>query len=327
MYMQTYDPGITAIAVDFGATNMRAGLVRGDGAIIRHSSIPTPESPTHAGELVSVLGDLITTIIDPSELETVGGIGISTAGPVDSRKGEVVNPPNIPLPSIPLVGPLKKRFALPVYFLNDCHAGALGEVQFGAGKTIQNFVYLTISTGIGAGVIEQGRLLFGADGNFAEVGHFTVESTWNLPCGCGGSGHWEGCGSGRFIPSFFHAWCRSSGAANPFETVPDASALFAAAEKGDPIVIDFLDSLGMVHARGISTLIAAYDPSLIILDGSVARNNWPYFQSSVLPRVRSVSGKMPGITLSRLGGNAPLLGAAVCVFGGVSGHMVNHRNQ
>lgn len=326
-YMQTYDPGITAIAVDFGATNMRAGLIRGDGAIIRHRSIPTPKSPTHAGELVSVLGDLITTIIDPSDMEKAAGIGISTAGPVDSRKGEVVNPPNIPLPSIPLVKPLKKRFALPVYFLNDCHAGALGEVRFGAGKDVSNFVYLTISTGIGAGVFDQGRLLFGEEGNFAEVGHFTVETTWNLPCGCGGRGHWEGCGSGRFIPAFFQAWCESFGTRSPFTTPPDAAGLFVAAREVNPVVLGFLDALKDVQARGISALIAAYDPSLIILDGSVVRNNQDFFESSVFPLVRSVSGTMPRIVMSPLSGNAPLLGAACCAFEGFHGRAVNHGDR
>lgn len=322
-YMQTYDHGITAIAVDFGATNMRAGLVRGDGVIIRHRSIPTPKSPKHAGELVSVLGDLIATIIEPSEMEKVAGIGISTAGPVDSRKGEVVNPPNIPLPVIPLVGPLKERFALPVRFLNDCHAGALGEVRFGAGKGVSNFIYLTISTGIGAGVFDQGRLLFGEEGNFAEVGHLTVETTWNLPCGCGGCGHWEGCGSGRFIPAFFQAWCKSSETRSPFTTLPDAAGLFAAARKGNAVVMKFLDALKVVQARGISALIAAYDPSLIILDGSVVRNNQDFFESAVLPLVKSVSGTMPRIVVSPLQGNAPLIGAACCAFEGCHGQELN----
>jgi glucokinase len=325
--MQTPDSPLTAIAVDLGATRMRAGLVRRDGTISQFTSITTPPNPGNTDTLVSLIGDLIEGLIRHSDAATLSGVGISAAGPVNCTSGEVVHPPNIPLTTIPLVRPLEDRFSLPVYLMNDCHTGALGEAWYGDGKNIPHFVYLTISTGIGAGVFEQGRLLFGSDGNFAEVGHVTVETTWDLPCGCGGSGHWEGCGSGRFMPAFFQAWCQSSGATSPFETVPDASELFAASNKGDPIVSGFLVSLGMVQARGISALIAAYDPSLIIIDGSVARNNWHYFQSSVFPRVRSVSGKMPRIILSRLGGNAPLLGAAACVFGGMPGHTVNRRDQ
>lgn len=317
--MRTPDSPPPAIAVDLGATLMRAGLVQRDGTIFQLTSAPTPPNPGDANTLVTLLGDLIEGLFRHYDATTLCGIGVSAAGPVDCTSGEVVHPPNIPLTTIPLARALEDRFSLPVYLMNDCHTGALGEAWLGNGKDIQNFVYLTISTGIGAGVFERGRLLFGEDGNFAEVGHLTVETTWDLPCGCGGSGHWEGCGSGRFIPAFFQAWCRSSGVISPFDTVPDSAELFAAAQKGDSIVTRFLTSLGMVQARGISALIAAYDPSLIIIDGSVARNNWHYFQSSVLPRVRSVSGKMPRIILSRLGGNAPLLGAAACVFGGNPG--------
>jgi len=311
------DSHLTAIAVDLGATNIRAGLVRGDGVILRHLSVSTPKSPDNADCIVDLLGDLVARVITPAEMTMVAGIGVAAAGPVDRLKGEVIHPPNIPLPSIPLINPVKKRFQLPVSLMNDCHAGAIGEARYGAARNIANFVYLTISTGIGAGVIEQGRLLWGEDGNFAEVGHFLVETTWNLPCGCGGTGHWEGCGSGRSIPSFFREWCRSSGHLSPFTTPPDAAMLFAAAEKGDIIVREFLGVLGKVQGNGISALIAAYDPSLIILDGSVVRNNWPNFQSFTIPNVRSVSGKMPRICLSPMGGYAPLLGAADCVFNGI----------
>lgn len=312
--MTSPDSSSIALAVDLGATNMRAGLVREDGQILSLVTAPTPTHPKDADVIVRSLESLIVSAVSPAAISFVAGIGISTAGPVDPKKGEVVNPPNIPLSFIPLVEPLKERFGLPIRFMNDCHAGARGEAAFGAGRGVLNFVYLTISTGIGAGVYEQGRLLLGEDGNFAEVGHFVVETTWNLPCGCGGTGHWEGCGSGRFIPAFFLEWCRSSNHRSPFRNLSDAAAIFAAAAGGDPVAGEFVSELGKVEARGISLLIAAYDPSLIVIDGSVARNNWHIFETSVLPHVRSVSGKIPQMRLSPLGGNAPLLGAAWSVF-------------
>lgn len=312
-----------AIAVDLGATNIRAGLVRGDGLIIRHSSVRTPVSPRDADLIIRTISDLIDRTVPAGDMESVAGIGVSTAGPVDLRRGEVVNPPNIPLKSIPVKGPLEERFSLPVSFMNDCHAGAIGEARFGAGRDIRNFMYLTISTGIGAGVFERGRLLFGEDGNFAEVGHLCVETTWNLPCGCGGSGHWEGCGSGRFIPAFFREWCRLSGYTSPFAVPPDTAGIFRAAEAGNQVAVRFLAALGGVQATGISSLVAAYDPSLIIIDGSVARRNWAFFESSVIPRVRSVSGRKPGICMSPLDGNAPLIGAAACALDGTLSRALN----
>lgn len=312
--MRSIEPHQAAIAVDLGATNMRAGLVREDGQILSLLIAPTPPHPEDADVILRSLESLIARAVSATGMPPVAGMGISTAGPVDLQKGAVVNPPNIPLPFIPLAEPLGERFGLPVRFMNDCHAGARGEAAFGCGRGVENFVYLTISTGIGAGVYEQGRLLFGEDGNFAEVGHFVVETTWNLPCGCGGTGHWEGCGSGRFIPAFFLEWCRSSNHRSPFRNLSDAAAIFAAAAGGDPVAGEFVSELGKVEARGISLLVAAYDPSLIVIDGSVARNNWHIFETSVLPHVRSVSGKIPQMRLSPLGGNAPLLGAAWSVF-------------
>ncbi|HOT04403.1 MAG TPA: ROK family protein [Methanolinea sp.] len=314
--MTAHDRSLTAIAVDLGATNMRAALVREDGQILSLVTAPTPPNPENADVIVRALENLIVCAASSHAISSAAGIGISTAGPVDLKLGAVINPPNIPLPFIPVVKPLGERFGLPIQFMNDCHAGARGEAAFGAGKGILNFVYLTISTGIGAGVYEQGRLLFGEDGNFAEVGHFVVETTWNLPCGCGGKGHWEGCGSGRFIPAFFLEWCRLMNRSSPFRKPPDAAAIFAAAAGGDPVAGEFIKVLGKVEARGISLLIAAYDPSVIIIDGSVARKNWQTFEACVLPNVRSVSGKVPQICVSSLGGNAPLLGAAWSVCAG-----------
>ncbi|OPX70173.1 MAG: N-acetylmannosamine kinase [Methanoregulaceae archaeon PtaU1.Bin059] len=312
--MTAHDRSLTAIAVDLGATNMRAGLVRQDGEILSLVTAPTPTNPENADVIVRALGSLILRAASSTAISSAAGIGISTAGPVDQKKGAVINPPNIPLPFIPVATPLGERFGLPVRFMNDCHAGARGEAAFGGGRGVSNFVYLTISTGIGAGVYEQGRLLSGEEGNFAEVGHFIVETTWNLPCGCGGKGHWEGCGSGRFIPAFFSEWCRSMNRRSPFRNPPDAATIFEAAAGGDPVAGEFISVLGKVEARGISLLIAAYDPRVIIIDGSVARKNWQTFEACVLPHVRSVSGKVPHMCMSSLNGNAPLLGAAWSVF-------------
>jgi len=312
--MTAHDRSLTAIAVDLGATNMRAGLVRQDGEILSLVTAPTPTNPENADVIVRALGSLILRAASSTAISSAAGIGISTAGPVDQKKGAVINPPNIPLPFIPVATPLGERFGLPVRFMNDCHAGARGEAAFGGGRGVSNFVYLTISTGIGAGVYEQGRLLLGEDGNFAEVGHFVVETTWNLPCGCGATGHWEGCGSGRFIPAFFSEWCRSMNRRSPFRNPPDAATIFEAAAGGDPVAGEFISVLGKVEARGISLLIAAYDPRVIIIDGSVARKNWQTFEACVLPHVRSVSGKVPRMCISSLNGNAPLLGAAWSVF-------------
>jgi glucokinase len=241
-------------------------------------------------------------------------IGISAAGPIDHRKGAIVRPPNIPFREIPLVDPLGDEFGLPVRLTNDCHAGALGEVAFGAGAGCRNLVYITLSTGIGGGIVCNGRLLLGRDGNAAEIGHFHVDTAYGLPCGCGGAGHWEGYASGRFLPRFFARWCEFSGRTCGDADPSSAAGIFAAARRGDPAALGFLEALGEINGRGISDVIVAYDPSLIVLDGSVVLRNEDLLLPFLLPHVDRFL-PLPEIRLTALDGLAPLLGASILARG------------
>src|SRR4030067_557708 len=105
-------------------------------------------------------------------------------------KGMLITPPNLPFDVISLTDPLKRELKVPVSLINDCAGAALGETTFGAAKGVENFVYITISTGIGGGAIVNGTLLLGKDGNGHEVGHFVIDYDGRLTCGCGKKGHW-----------------------------------------------------------------------------------------------------------------------------------------
>ena len=217
-------PGVTGvkkpeknlvIAVDLGATNTRVAAVDRDGIVVEVVQAPTPDS----GISPQIIPDHILLLIRSSgscrNRIDLAGIGISTAGPVDPTRGMLVNPPNIPFPEIPLIDPIGRALGLPARLLNDCHAGVIGEFLYGSVKGRDNIVYLTLSTGIGAGVIAGGRLFFGREGNAAEVGHFHVDSVYNVMCGCGHAGHWEGYASGRHIPRFFARWAEYHGYPSP----------------------------------------------------------------------------------------------------------------
>jgi glucokinase len=212
------------------------------------------------------------------------------------------------------VDPLGDEFGVPVRLANDCHAGVLGEVAFGAGAGCRDLVYITLSTGIGGGVVSGGRLVLGRDGNAAEIGHFHVDDTWNLPCGCGGTGHWEGYAAGRFLPRFFARWCKGAGQPCPGAGNQSAAAIFSAARGGDPAARGFLGVLGEINGRGISDVIVAYDPSRVILDGSVILRNEDLILPYLLPHVDRFL-PLPEIRLTALDGLAPLLGASVLARG------------
>jgi len=159
-----------------------------------------------------------------------------------------------------------------------------------------------------------GRPHPGPDGNAAEIGHFHVDSTYSLPCGCGGTGHWEGYAAGRFLPRFFARWCDLEGR-DPGETdTRSAAGIFQAAKKGNPAALGFLEALGAINGRGISGVIVAYDPSRIILDGSVVLRNEDLVLPYLLPHVDRFL-PIPEIRLTSLDGLAPLLGASVIARG------------
>lgn len=302
------------IAVDLGATNIRVAIVSGDGIIEKKISALTPAFPKTPKDITDVIIRMVRSAAAEKTISDLDGIGISAAGPVNSHKGTVLSPPNIALPNIPLVVPLSEEFGLPVRLINDCPAGALGEMYFGEGKGCMNFVYITISTGIGGGVVSNGRILLGRNGNAAEIGHFHVDTRYNAKCGCGCTGHWEAYASGRHIPEFFSRWCLEHGIEITGDWACSPSGIFEAVRKGHPGLEGFMEEFGRINARGISDVIVAYDPSRIILDGSVIGNN----SDLLLPLIHTYVDRflpLPEIRMSRLNGLAPLLGASVIARG------------
>lgn len=306
-----------AVAVDLGATNTRVAIVGEGGRIQKKSEAPTPAKETDPSRLTGFLSGLIAGITGETTPEPITGIGLSVAGPVDIRKGMLVNPPNMAFRDVPLTLPLSRIFHCPVRMVNDCHAGVLGEMYHGQGRGRNDVVYLTISTGIGGGVISGGRLLLGRQGNAAEIGHFHVDSTYDLPCGCGRTGHWEGYSSGRYMPWFFGEWCRFH--AKPHWGPDTALEIFASARQGDGDVLRFIKELARINARGISDVIVAYDPEMIILDGAVIRSNADLLLPAIIESVDRYL-PLPDIVMSELAGDAPLLGAAVIAGGYETGY-------
>lgn len=306
-----------AVAVDLGATNTRVAIVGEGGRIDKKCEAITPAKETDPSRLTGFLSDLITGITGETTTELITGIGLSVAGPVDIRRGMLVNPPNMAFRDVPLTLPLSRIFHCPVRMVNDCHAGVLGEMNHGQGRGRSDVVYLTISTGIGGGVISGGRLLLGRQGNAAEIGHFHVDSTYDLPCGCGRTGHWEGYASGRYLPWFFGEWCRFH--AKPHWGPDTAEEIFASARQGDEDVLRFIKEVARINARGISDVIVAYDPEIIILDGAVIRSNADLLLAAIMESVDRYL-PLPDIVMSKLAGDAPLLGAAVIAGGYVTGY-------
>jgi len=295
---------------DIGGTNTRVALVREDGTILSIKRFKTPAG-TDPGEISARVGASLSDLAGGLDMDWCG-IGVSVAGPVDLKTGCISNPPNMPFDQVPVVAPLTEMFGQPVTLMNDCRAAVLGEVFAGGGRGYRHVVYITISTGIGGGVYTGGGVLLGRGGNAGEIGHFTVESAYSQPCSCGCTGHWEGCASGRGIPSFFQNWCRVHGHI-PQKNLSTAEEILNAASQGDPLALEFSRVLAQVNSRGLSTVIVAYDPEIIILDGPIVT---AHREIIVDPAISCLDTYLetPAIVVSPLGGNAPLVGVAAAIF-------------
>jgi len=302
------------LAIDIGATNLRAALVGEDGEIAELRRTRTPERG-----ILKVVGDLVEDLARRAD-----AIGIASVGPLDIRRGVLLNPPNLREPGeIDVVGSLGGRFGLEVVLLSDAVAGAVGEWLHGAGRGLDNMVYLTFSTGLGAGAIVDGRPLLGARGNAHEVGHFVVDYRSELRCGCGGLGHWEAYCSGAGLPKLARRLLRERGeVASRLREIDlssgpmDAATIFKLAREGDPIASDVVREFSRIAAAGIASVASAYDPELIVLGGSVYLNNRDLLDGEIAANLPEYSlGDPPPLAPAALGDLSPLVGAAAAALG------------
>ncbi|MDD1728973.1 MAG: ROK family protein [Methanospirillum sp.] len=296
---------------DIGGTNTRVALIREDKSLLAIDRFRTPAGIDPA-EVTSRVGATLVRFIRSASVPELCGIGVSVAGPVDLASGSISHPPNMPFDEVPIVTPLSVAFGCPITLMNDCRAAVLGEVFAGGAKGYRHVVYITISTGIGGGVYSDGRVLMGRGGNAGEIGHFTVESQYMQPCSCGKAGHWEGCSSGGGMPGFYQTWCRVHNVSR-IGTFGYTEDILAAASAGDPVVCAFIKTLAEINGRGISTVIVAYDPDIIIFDGPVVTAHQDLILYPALDHLDHYL-PTPAIAISPLGGNAPLFGVAAAVF-------------
>ncbi|MFH0966200.1 MAG: ROK family protein [Methanobacteriota archaeon] len=302
---------LIAGAVDIGGTNTRVALIREDGFIMAIERFKTPRGLDPVAVPIAA-GDALLRLAALHPGTALCGIGVSAAGPVDLNAGSIRHPPNMPFDEVSIVRPLRNLCNCPVTLMNDCRAAVLGEVFTGAGMGFHHVVYITFSTGIGGGVYTDGRVLLGRGGNAGEIGHFIVDTTYMQSCSCGLSGHWEGYASGKGITRFFQTWCRVH-EMDPGSPLATANDILNAATRGEPVAKLFIGTLARINACGLSIIIVAYDPEIIILDGPVVVNHPDIILTSAIEHIDRYLD-LPKIVISPLGGNAPLLGAAAAMF-------------
>jgi len=302
--------------VDLGATNVRAAVADGDGAVVSVHRADTPRGPTGIAVTEAVLSCLREACaaagVDPGE---IGAAGIGSIGPLDLAEGIVDGPANLPdaIGRIPLTGPVGQLVDSDrVYLHNDTVAGVIGE-RFYSDRNPDDMVYLTISSGIGAGVCVDGEVLSGWDGNAGEVGHMVVDPRGRRTCGCGKDGHWEAYCSGNNIPEYATMLAEDDPGLDT--ALPLDAADFSAADVfeyagQDAFADHVVEQIAHWNTLGVTNIVQAYAPLVVYVGGAVALNNEELVVEPLRERLQeTVFNNVPDVQLTNLGDDVVLKGA------------------
>jgi glucokinase len=257
----------------------------------------------------------------------IAGIGISSPGPVDPARGVVVEPPNLgpQFRDIPLAAALSDSEDLPAFLDRDTNVAALGEHAFGAARDCEDFIYLTVSTGVGGAIMTGGRLLHGPDGFAGELGHVPVGLD-GPRCGCGGIGHVEAYAAGASLAR--EAKVLLDAEASPFlvdraRALADGDDLSAkdvgdGAQAGDPACVRLMDRARRAVAAGCVGYVNAFNPHRIVIGGSIAEAEGDRLLDAVRRAIASeafeVLARPVQVVPAGLGGDVSLAGAQPLVM-------------
>jgi ROK family. len=303
---------VNAIGIDIGGTKTAIGLVDRDGRIIFREVFATKGPDESIREMMGIIDKIIENTRD------IQGIGVGSPGPIDSKKGVVVCPPNLPeWRDIPLADILRDRYGVNVLLNNDANAAALGEWLFGAGRGVQNFIYITVSTGIGGGAVLNGRFYEGENANALEVGHATID--YKGPrCGCGNYGCFEVMASGTALARFAREaveGCSDSILAG-YENIR-AEDVFEAAKMGDPLAVRLVDDEALYLGVGLTNVINSFNPEMIAIGGGVSKA-WDMYYEKMMQvieeRALPTNYETVQVVRAKLGEDIGIVGAASLVY-------------
>lgn len=295
-------------AVDIGGTKIAVAAVNEDGTIVAREEYPTFADPDPAGAMQRVIQKLAQC--ERQSGERFRGIGIGCTGPVDPSSGVVGNVDLLPgWEGTQLARPIAKKFRVSVAVENDADAAALAEACWGVGRSASSFLYMTISTGIGVGIVLNGRLYRGVGDAHPELGHQIIDPS-GPRCYCGARGCLESLASGPALA----AWVKENTLPkDPILSDLSAREICQLAREGQPLALRAVERLGYYLGLGLANLITTFCPDMITLGGGVI-GSADLFLDRAREVVRSCCGLVPfertAITLASLGQDVALLGAA-----------------
>jgi glucokinase len=310
-------------AVDLGGTKIRSLLVDAAGQLLAADQRATDAERGQAAVIERILESVrAATVAARLRIEDLVGVGVAAPGPVDFWNGVVLEAPNLPgWQDVPLAAILAEQLGRPAYLENDANAAAIGEHRFGAGRGVQQMIYLTISTGIGAGLILDGRLYRGTDGTAGELGHVVVDPHGPFD-DCGLPGCLEIMASGTAIARMGREAAVAAPDDSPLRrraelgeiTTPD---VHAAALAGDPLAAAILGRAAESLALGLASFINIFNPQLFVIGGGTA-NIWDAYVEPAFAAAQRLAFARPAATVrllpASLGPDSGALGMAALVL-------------
>ena len=255
-----------AIGIDVGGTKINAFRVTRDGTIAERTSRPTPADDEAA--TLSAMVELARSLLTPDVI----AVGVGAAGMIDSKEGVLGFAPNLAWRNLPIAERMRDALGLPCQVDNDASMAAYGEFRFGAGRGYRHLLLVTVGTGLGGGIVSDGRLFRGANGFASEIGHIIVEPGGPL-CGCGNHGCWEQVAAGRAIDRMGreeareheHSILRRLAGGDPDEVTGEL--VTQAAMQGDDAAKRILAETGRRLGQGIAGLVNVLDPQVVVVGG------------------------------------------------------------
>ncbi|MBR6555011.1 MAG: ROK family glucokinase [Clostridia bacterium] len=303
------------IGIDLGGTNIAVGVVNEKYEIVAHHSVPTLASRP-AAEVIADMGNAVEAALAKAgvSIDRCESIGIGSPGTCDSEQGVVARAYNLGWFDVPVCAMLQQRFGVPVRLSNDANCAALAETVAGAAIGCENMVLITLGTGVGGGIIIDGKIYAGMRSAGAELGH-TLLVLDGEPCTCGRRGCWETYASATALIR----QAKKAADEHPESLLAQAEeitglAVFQAADKGDSVAQAVIDRYCVYVAAGFTDLVNSLAPEMILLGGGISRQG-----ERILAPIREYvinncfgqkDGAIPVIRAAALGNEAGIIGAA-----------------
>ena len=307
------------LAIDLGGTKILTAIISSKVIAKEYRLTLAEEGPQSVIKRVLSMIDRLLSLrnLDPSQLDS---ISIAAAGAIDSEKGLVTLSPNLPgWRDIPLRDMVGEKYGVNTFLINDASAAALGEHHFGAGKGVSNLIMLTVGTGIGGGIIINGKLYLGPSGSAGEIGHMTIDI--NGPkCSCGNIGCLERLVSGTAVAE--EAIRRlSQGEKSSLTEIGGgkiksvtAEKVSLAAQNGDSLALEVISKAATYLGIGLVNLVNIFNPEMIIIGGGLAKVGDLLLEPArrvVRERAFPLPARLVRIVPAQLGDDAAVLGAAI----------------